>query len=49
MESSVQERHGPIGACLEKGHKKVIRGMEYLSYEDRLRMLGLFSVEKVLN
>ena len=21
MESSVQERHGPVGACPEKGHK----------------------------
>ena len=43
VESSVQEKHRPTGACPEKGHKNDPRDG---SIEDRLRELGLFSLEK---
>lgn len=36
-----QQLHGPVQA----GPEKMIRGLEYLSYEDRLRELGLLSLE----
>ena len=34
--------------CIQRRATKIIQGIEYLSYEDMLRELGLSSLEKAL-
>ena len=45
LEPSAQERHGAVEMGPEEA-TKMIQGMQHLSYEERLRKLGLFSQEK---
>ena len=50
MVSSVEERHGHVGAHPEEGHKNdlwvvILKKNLHLPYEDRLRELELFNLE----
>jgi len=44
LEPSAQERHGSAGVVPEEATK--MRGLEYLSHEERPRDLWLFSLDK---
>lgn len=46
VRSPVQERHGEMYGRVQLWTLKIIKGLEYLSYEERLRELGLFILEK---
>ena len=46
MRSPQYRRDVDLLECIQRRATKMIQGMEHLSYEDRLRVLGLFSLEK---
>ena len=47
MESSVQEEYNiDLLGRVQKRAARMIQGMEHLSCEDKLRELGLFSLQK---
>ena len=46
MWSPQYRRDKDVLECIQKGETKMIQGLEHLPYEDRLRDLGLFSLEK---
>ena len=46
MWSPQYRRDKDVLECIQKGETKMIQGLEHLPYEDRLRELGLFSLEK---
>jgi len=45
LEPSAQERHKPVGMGPQEGLKNIL-GLEHLSYEEKLKKLLQFSLEK---
>ena len=46
LRSPQHRKHMDVLVRVQRRVMKMIRGLEYLSYKDRLRKLGLFSLEK---